>query len=466
MDALRPPWKDMQPSASFAVTMVPTVRELENVLWRHVLELWFPRCLDRDEGGFLCDFDMAWNRTGPDDRLIEFQARQTLTAAEAAMRYPAAAHLREAALHGYRYIAEVMWDREYGGWFHRTDRAGVPQEGATKHTHGFGYAIVACLAVHRLTGERGPLDLARTAADWLDRHAYDPTEGGYFGMMDRAGAVIRGRDPKTWDSPADSLGLPFGTKDANVHTDMLETLASLAAVPGGRGAAERLAELIGLFTERLVQPSGALPYVFSADWRPLPPPERTGYLLQGVHRLLGLSRAGIAPASAGQAAHRMISHALAALWDPRRGGFYEMGSPDGRASDGDAPPGAKTWWVQWEGLRALADFHDDGARPDYARYCRALWRYIERYILDRRHGGTFWYGLDGFGPWQRLTRANGFAPDRPAKGEIWKDASHEARALMHCLRRLERPTAEEGRAAARTTAGRGAGTSTGEKERR
>ncbi|MGH7523898.1 MAG: DNA-formamidopyrimidine glycosylase family protein, partial [Gemmatimonadales bacterium] len=48
--------------------------EFESVLRRHVLEVWFPRCLDRVHGGFLCDFDHTWRSNGPDDKLLEFQA--------------------------------------------------------------------------------------------------------------------------------------------------------------------------------------------------------------------------------------------------------------------------------------------------------------------------------------------------------------------------------------------------------
>jgi len=413
-----------------------TARDYEKILWRHVLDPWFPRCLDRAYGGFLCDFDIAWQNTGPDEKLIEFQARQTLLAAEAALRYPAAAHLAEAALHGYRFLAGPMWDHEHGGWFHRTDRAGAPLEAETKHTHGFAYAIVACLAVHDLTGDPAPLELAQSAALWIDRHAHDPGEGGYFGLMDRGGAVIRAPG-KIWKASLDPLGLPLGGKDANIHTDMLETLARLAALSGGETAAARLAELMLLFETRLVQANGALPYVFTADWRPLPPPEHTGYLLQGAHRLLRLAESSGAPPGRAAAAKRMMAHALATRWDARRGGFYETG-PHADGEAGSTPASVdKNWWDQWEGLRALIDFGDDSARSGYARYARDQWRYITRHILDRRRGGTFWYGLDGHSAWRRLMQPKDFAPRRPAKGEAWKDASHEGRALLHCLQRID-----------------------------
>ena len=410
-----------------------TTGALEDVLRRYVLEPWFPRCIDREHGGFLCDFDIAWKDVGPHEKLAEFQARQTLCVAEAARVYPALSHFREAALCGFRFLADVQWDREHGGWFHRVARDGTPLQHGAKHTHGFAYAIVACLAVHALTGEREPLDLALAGADWVERHAYDTVHGGYFGPMTRTGAVIRDRDPAVWNQPVDWLGLKLGAKDANIATDMLETLAALAAVESGTAAASRLAELTHLFETRLVQSNGALPYEFTADWQPYPSLERTGYLLQGAHRLIRLSRSGMASEGAGNAAYRMIEHAIAARWDNRRGGFREMGPHDGAP---EPAGGDKCWWDQWEGLRALVDAHDGGAHPKFRPYLEAHWRFIRRYTLDDRNPGTFWYSTEGFNAWQRWARPKSFAPQRSAKGEIWKDASHEARALMHCIDRL------------------------------
>ena len=217
----------------------------------------------------------------------------------------------------------------------------------------------------------------------------------------------------------------------------LETLARLAALPGGETAAARLAELMHLFETRLVQANGAPALCLYRRLGPLPPPEHTGYLLQGAHRLLRLAGSSGAPPGLAATAERMMAHALAARWDARRGGFYEIGP----YSDEDAPAGSRVDRQELvgpvEGLRALVDFGDHGARPDYARHARDQWRYIERYILDRRRGGTFWYGLDEASAWQRLVQPKSFAPRRSAKGEPWKDASHEGRALMHCLQRLE-----------------------------
>jgi cellobiose epimerase len=114
-------------------TMVET---LGRALRRHVMQAWFPRCLDHEKGGYLCDFDRQWRPVGPQVRMLEFQARQTRVAARLALAFPAEGEWAEYARHGFRYLRDVMWDEEGGGsWLWLMDREGRPEAGATKHAH-------------------------------------------------------------------------------------------------------------------------------------------------------------------------------------------------------------------------------------------------------------------------------------------------------------------------------------------
>ena len=58
-------------------------------LTRNVIEPWFPRSVDQVDGGFLSSFDHRWRPLGRQDRLLEFQARQTRTAARLGIALPA-----------------------------------------------------------------------------------------------------------------------------------------------------------------------------------------------------------------------------------------------------------------------------------------------------------------------------------------------------------------------------------------
>jgi mannobiose 2-epimerase len=413
---------------------MPTADELESVLRQHVLDVWFPRCLDLTHGGFLCDFDRTWKPRGRQEKLLEFQARQTLVAAEASRAYPDDQRLRQAALHGFRYLRDVMWDTSSGGWFHSLDRTGQPLYAHTKHAHGTAYAIKACVAVHEATAEPGALELAQEAFNWLQDFSYDREHGGYFGFLKRDGTVVREASQCPWKATCDVLGTPIGLKDTNVHSDLLETLAYLARVTGGSKVTERLAELVDVFCDKIL-----LHYYYQADWTLVPHVTRFGYLCQNAFRLLLASEVIGNEPRLGAAARRAIDHMLQFGWDHGGAGIFYAGPACTPTSlhGHSLIVRHKSWWVQFEGLKALAAIGRFAPESDkYRAHSAALWNYVRTHFIDFRHGGTYTEGLDGVPRWRRRLGAR-FAPAAAVrKGGIWKDASHDGRALMYMVAAL------------------------------
>ena len=75
--------------------MIDALRgELEGEL-RRLVSVWFPRSVDEEHGGFVCDFDYKWRPSGAQRKMLEYQARQTLAAARAAGRFPDSSDLRD-----------------------------------------------------------------------------------------------------------------------------------------------------------------------------------------------------------------------------------------------------------------------------------------------------------------------------------------------------------------------------------
>jgi mannobiose 2-epimerase len=426
------------------VLRMPRPEAIEAVLRRHVLEPWFPRCLD-PEGGFLCDFDRRWQPAGPQDKLLEFQARQTLTAADACRRYPAEPRYREAALHGFRYLRDVMWDPAEGGWYHRLDRAGRPLEQQSKHAHGIAYAIEACAAVHVATGDAGALRLAQQGFEWLDRCARDPEFGGYFGFLTRAGEVIRTPGQIGWPTSTDTIGTEIGLKDANVHSDLLETLVELYRVWPDARVGDRLAEVLELVSAKLlVAGSGALHIYVTADWRPIPHLMRAGYQFQTAYRLTLARALQGGPETLVQRACQLADCAIRHTRDRRAGGFCfaAPATPPTALQGHDLTVAAKSWWVQAEALKGLLAVSRFAPEPaPYRDEFAAQWEYLNRACLDPAFGG--FYATSG-GPlprWRRALGSRGLPAEWTAKGNAWKDASHDGRALLYCLEVLEGPGA-------------------------
>jgi mannobiose 2-epimerase len=417
---------------------MPTAADFEAVLFRHAIDVWFPRCLDTRYGGFLCDFDRAWNESGPQHKLVEFQARQTLFAANASAAYPNDQRLRQATEHGFRCLAEMMWDADAGGWFHRMDRAGKLLESETKHAHGAAYAVEACAAVYTATGNPAALELAKAGFQWLEDHSRDREHRGYFGFLRRDNTVIR--DPRTWPTGSDTVGTEIGLKDANVHSDLIETFTELHQVWPDPTVRERLAEVVELVSEKMVvRDTGAMHLFVTADWTPIPHLSRAGYQFQTAYRL-GIASAIVGdPKALDELSCRLVDHTIRYLRDPRAGGFFYASPGAGPTYLGGQSTVVrdKPWWPQAEALKALLAV--SRLRPEqtsYLEHFRSMWRYVQQNCFDSTHGGMYARALDRAPRWRRALGVRAAPASFTAKGDVWKDASHDGRTWLYCISTL------------------------------
>lgn len=408
-----------------------TAREMREAI-ESLLDAWFPRVVDTEHSGFLCDFDHRWRPTGPHTKTLEYQARTLRALCAAAAFLPGRADLVELADGGAAYLRDVMWDAEYGGFFRSLERSGAPREGASKHVHGTSYAISSLVAHHRTSGDDQSLDRAREAFDWLDANGHDGRHGGYHTAFDRSGSPILTPDraPPGFGI-RDVIGTPFGLKDANSTCDLMEALTELGLATGAPEVLERGHELFEIALSRLVVAPGSMHMFVHPDWTPVPDYARYGQNLHGAN-LLRVTAARLGP----DAVHRaraaidaLVECALAHAWDRRRGGFFFAGSTFGQSHmDRDRGSlGEKYWWVQAEGLVALSYLAVAGDAPggENARLLDRLWGYVRANVIDKRRGGWRWIGREG-----------ARAPRLPKAGP-WKDASHEVRGLIECIGVLE-----------------------------
>lgn len=395
---------------------------------QHLLSVWYPRCVDEQHGGFLCHFDNNWKLTGPNFKMLEFQARLTRVAATAAM-YPGFGRYNEYARHGFEYLRDVLWDTEYGGFYRMLDRQGVPQEASTKHAHGTSYAINACVKYYESSGHRPSLEFAKQAFDWIDSAVHDEVNGGYFGFSSRDGKRISSiKDCPIPGAMRDSISTPIGFKDLNTSMDMLSAIADLVkALPGGVPE-ERMRELFFILRDKLIVPPGAIHFCFNPDWTPIPEFNRYGLAVNAFNILSkSASVMSIQDDWTTQTKLRsLVDQLMKYGWDSHIGGFQFGGSTFGvyGTEDFDIGYQKKYWWVQAEGLRALlrlASKYPNEELNYFQRFAQ-LWQYIDEYLIDKENGGWRWIGRD-----------HPCAERCLAKSTEWKDPSHEVLSLLECL---------------------------------
>jgi mannobiose 2-epimerase len=329
----------------------------------------------------------------------------------------------------------VQWDAAAGGWFNRLDRSGKPLEGGVKHAHGTAYAIAGCAALHAATGDAAALELAREGFEWLERSARDRRHGGWLGFLTRDGTPIT-EPTARWPSALDPIHTPLGFKDVNIHSDLLESFLLLGAEAPDPRVEERAAEAVEILCARFRATDGVLHHTVRPDWTPVPHLAQFGNQLQTAFRLAWAGEALGGGERLAPVAARLVREALRYAWDTDRGGFFDAGTGTARSRLGllRALAPAKSWWPQFEGLKAIlrvleTDPEDVACRRGLA----GVWRYIRRHLLDERFGGVHAMGLDTLPAWRRRLGPRA-APRRfTLKGSVWKDASHDGRALLYAL---------------------------------
>jgi len=158
-----------------------------------LVRVWYPRVIDSSNGGYLSDFNYAWEPAGPQNKMIVSQARNIWSAATLAMFYGDTAYTAMAE-HGYRFIRDKMWDTIHGGFYTQIGRFGDTFRlmTKTKSSYGNAFAIYGLAAYYKASQDSSALALAARTFGWLEEHAHDPEYGGYFDVLKQDGSWLLG----------------------------------------------------------------------------------------------------------------------------------------------------------------------------------------------------------------------------------------------------------------------------------
>lgn len=405
--------------------MIIDRRRLLGMLEDHAVSPWFPRCIDEEHGGFLSGFDATWKPVGEQPKQLEFQARQTLAAAELLACFPQDETFRRAVDAGWSWLKGPLWDSSSGGWFALADRAGRPMLDGMKHAHGIAYAIEACFALAAL-GNAEAEALGEEGLRWLHHHAYDAGIGGYWGPLTRSGAVIlEGQDGKE----KDLIGTPFGVMDMNVNKDLFSACSYAAKLSESdfiRQSYENALDLMLRQFGRMDFPAFFIDRrgeVVGDYWKPSESVQAAGILIEA--RANGLRSAEIEAV-----ASRLFVRSFDDGWNAKTGALIYARRVAGPSPDA---AGDLQWWPQFELLKAASYFEllepENQRAP---RIARLALESIEKHFIDYRHSGM------RAEPAASLSLRDRIFPTRRAgqarrKGDAWKDASHETRALLRLL---------------------------------
>ena len=410
------------------------IAEIKNAIDDEI-NLWYPLCVDTVFGGYFSDINYKWELDGPQNKMIVSQARHIWSASNAFMFYKDRKDLLKVAEHGFEFLRDYMWDKEFGGFYDLIDRKGNPiKEDGTiiKRAYGNSFAIYGLACYYRASGKIEILELAKKTFYWLEEHSYDKINGGYFQFISEDGKPFengyRGTPPK----------------DQNSSIHLLEAFTELYKVWKDDLLKQRLESILKLIRDKLTTEKGYLNLFFTKDLTPVSFREsaeiirnrnyefdhvsfghdiETAYLMLEAEDALEIKN----KSKTMQVAKKMIDHTLKFGWDEKLGGIYDGGY---YFSDKDSPKiikDTKVWWAQAEALNSLLIASNLFSNSDVNYFQKFLsqWNYIKKYLIDPIYGGWYWDGVDK-APQNKLN----------PKGSIWKVNYHTSRALINVSRNL------------------------------
>ncbi|MFZ0456373.1 MAG: AGE family epimerase/isomerase [Ignavibacteriaceae bacterium] len=420
---------------------------LQNELLRHLghdlLDKWYPLCIDKKNGGYYTNISYNWNIEPVQHKMIVTQARHVWAASKAAILLDNKIYA-EAAIHGFDFLKNSMWDKKYGGFFQMrdfkgeyTDYLGFCDE---KRTYGNTFAIYGLSALYELTGDKKVLDFAQEAFRWIELHAFDHKLNGYFEFLTREGKTF---DKNGKYSTRADDGIEVGYKDQNSSIHLIEAYTELYSVWPDEELRKKLYNLLILIRDVITTTKGYMNLFFEYDWTPVSFKDaikeireknyrldhvsfghdyETAFLMLEASHTLGLET----DIETLTVAKKMVDHAIVNGWDDENGGFFDAGYYFSEENSCKIIQSTKNWWAQAEGLNVLLIMSE--IFPDeqiYKDYFKRQLHYIKNYLLDEENGGWFEGGLDKephfkTGP----------------KGHIWKGSYHTGRALMNCVKIL------------------------------
>lgn len=391
-------------------------QKMEKALYSNIVDFWYPRTLDKANGGYTINAGPKGEPKGPGTKGIVTQARMVWFYARLARSGYRKEEMLTAADHGFRFLRDRMWDRQHGGFYWEVDATGAQRIKPKKHLYGQAFALYALSELYLASGRGEVLSLANRLFDVLEKKAHDAKYGGYVESF---------KEDWTPDNEPGYMG-DSSLKLMNTHLHLMEAMTWYVRASQSHPAFSRLRELIDIETNAVVRKNlPACTDKYNADWTPrLDTPQYArvsyGHDLENVWLIMDAAEAMGEPVQPFVDLFRELwRNSLQYGYDKDNGGFYDSG-PIGKPADRKE----KVWWVQSEALVSALRMWKVTGDPKYWDVFEKTWNFVDRRQIDWTNGE--WHAT--------------VLPDLTTRGDkanIWKAAYHNGRATIECLQFLK-----------------------------
>uniref|UniRef100_A0AB33JFU1 Cellobiose 2-epimerase n=1 Tax=Prevotella sp. GTC17262 TaxID=3236797 RepID=A0AB33JFU1_9BACT len=385
---------------------------MQEVLENNILRYWLDKAIDQERGGFYGRIDGHDVLHADADKGAVLHAR-ILWAFSAAYRVLKKPEYLSAATHAKDYLLENFVDKEFGGVYWCLDCHGKPVD-TKKQTYAIGFAIYGLSEYARATGDQQALDMAIKLYHDIEIHAFDRVNNGYIEALTREWKPIA--DMRLSDKDEN------GSRTMNTHLHIIEPYTNLYRVWKDVGLEERIRNLIGIFTDKILNhTTWHLDLFFNDEWESERNMQSFGHDIEASW-LLHESALVLGD----KALLRTVGPLIRRIADAADEGLQADGSMlYERWVDSGREDRQRQWWVQCENIIGHVNLYQHFGDEEALSVAVRCWAYVQKNLIDWKNGEWHWAVLD-----------DGSLNLDDDKIGVWKCPYHNSRMCLELLERM------------------------------
>ena len=389
--------------------------EARQLLENNILPFWAERMADNVRGGF-------FGRMSGDGELDTEATRGAILNARILWSFAAAYRVLgtptylEQATRARDYFLEHFVDKEFGGVYWSVTADGTPLD-TKKQTYAIGFAIYGLSEHARATGDKASLEAAIGLYRDIERHAFDPENGGYHEALTREWTPMGDMRLSDKDENCD--------KTMNTHLHIIEPYTNLYRVWRTAELRKQIVGLVDVFCNRLLnQHTRHLDLFFDTAWNGRRNIESFGHDIEASWLL-----AETADILGDAALSKMLAPVIADIAHAAEEGINADGSMNTeRQKDEGRTTTERDWWVQCEcviGEINMAQRSHGDESNTHVKRARRCYDYIVNHLVDNTLGEWYW-----------SVSAEGEPNLRDDHAGFWKCPYHNTRMCLEIMERL------------------------------
>ncbi len=406
--------------------LVSFKKTFEKELHENILSFWIKFGIDKNGNGFYGAVDINGNPVHEAAKTSVLNARILWTFAEAAKNFNNKEY-GKVADRAYNVVTNNFADKKYGGYYMSID-AGCQPLDTIKHTYAQAFVLYALSKYYELRPSSKLLRKLKEYFIFLEEKTKDPEFPGYTEAFTREWKQYSENRMADNNEP----------RSMNTHLHILEAYAAYYKVSKDELAGKRLKELLELFIDKIIRPSGHLGIFFDKNFNETDSSkaicsfghdiEASWLLWEAAEILDGKEIA----AKMKQLSVKMLD-AVDRVGVDKDGGLFLESTRFGSHLRTN-----KHWWPQAETLIGFMNGFELTSDAKYWDKLKLTWSFIDQHLIDHKNGE--WFAKVNRLGVPYLTKPK----DDPSpyyrndwKIDPWKAPYHNGRAMMELIRRIE-----------------------------